>query len=48
LANKVKGCVVNISTAQVLEGNTLMPFMGSASPFGDFFGPNLPKEFFGS
>jgi S1-C subfamily serine protease len=48
LANKVKGSVVNISTTQVVEGNPLMPFMGPGSPFGDFFGPNLPKEFFGS
>jgi len=31
-----------------MEGNPLMPFMGLGSPFGDFFGPNLPKEFFGN
>jgi len=48
LADKVKGSVVNISTTQVVEGNPLMPFMGPGSPFGDFFGPNLPKEFFGN
>jgi serine protease Do len=48
LADKVKISVVNISTTQVVEGNPLMPFMGPGSPFGDFFGPNLPKEFFGN
>jgi serine protease Do len=48
LADKVKGCVVNISTTQVVEGNPLMPFMGPGSPFGNFFGPNRPKEFFGN
>jgi serine protease Do len=39
---------VNISTTQVVEGNPLMPFMGPGSPFGDFFGHNLPKGFFGN
>ena len=48
LADQVKGSVVNISTTQVVEGNPLMPFMGPGSPFGDFFGHNLPKEFFGN
>ncbi|MGD8723907.1 MAG: Do family serine endopeptidase, partial [Desulfobacterales bacterium] len=48
LADNVKGSVVNISTTQVVKGNPLMPFMGPDSPFGDFFGPNLPKEFFGN
>jgi serine protease Do len=48
LADKVKGAVVNISTTQVVEENPLMPFLGPGSPFGDFFGPNLPKEFFGN
>jgi serine protease Do len=48
LADKVKGSVVNISTTQVVEGNPLMPFIGPGSPFGDFFGHNLPKEFFGN
>jgi serine protease Do len=48
LADKVKGSVVNISTTQVVEGNPLMPFLGPGSPFGGFFGPNLPKEFFGN
>jgi serine protease Do len=47
LADKVKESVVNISTTQVVEGNPLMPFMGPGSPFGDFFGHNIPKEFFG-
>jgi serine protease Do len=47
LADKVKESVVNISTTQVVEGNPLMPFMGPGSPFGDFFGRNIPKEFFG-
>ena len=48
LADKVKGSVVNISTTQVVEGNPLLPFMGPGSPFGDFFGHNIPKEFFGN
>jgi serine protease Do len=48
LADTVKGSVVNISTTQVVEGNPLMPFMGPGSPFGDFFGHNIPKEFFGN
>ena len=48
LADKVKRSVVNISTTQVVEGNPLMPFLGPDSPFGDFFGPNFPKEFFGN
>jgi serine protease Do len=47
LADKVKESVVNISTTQVVEGNPLMPFMGPGSPFGDFFGHNIPKKFFG-
>ena len=48
LADKVKGSVVNIFTTQVVEGNPLLPFMGPGSPFGDFFGHNMPKEFFGN
>ncbi len=48
LADKVKESVVNISTTQVVEGNPLVPFLGPNSPFGNFFGPNLPKEFFGN
>jgi serine protease Do len=48
LADKVKDSVVNISTTQEVEGNPLIPFMGPGSPFGDFFGHNLPKEFFGN
>jgi serine protease Do len=48
LADKVKESVVNISTTQVVEGNPLMPFLGPGSPFGDFFGHNLPKKFFGN
>jgi serine protease Do len=47
LADKVKESVVNISTTQVVEGNPLMPFTGPGSPFGDFFGHNIPKKFFG-
>ena len=47
LVDKVKGAVVNISTTQVVEGQSLSPFMGPGSPFGDFFGPNSPKGFFG-
>jgi serine protease Do len=46
LADKVKGSVVNISTTQEVEGNPLMPFLGPNSPFGQFFGHNLPKKFF--
>ena len=48
LANQVKGAVVNISTTQVVEGKPLTPFVGPGSPFGDFFGHNMPKEFFGN
>ena len=48
LADMVKGPVVNISTTQVVEGNPLMPFLGPNSPFGNFFGHNPPKEFFGN
>jgi serine protease Do len=48
LTDEVKSAVVNISTTQVVEGNPLLPFLGPGSPFGDFFGPNLPKEFFGN
>jgi serine protease Do len=48
LADKVKGAVVNISTTQEVEGNPLMPFLGPESPFGEFFGHKLPKEFFGN
>jgi serine protease Do len=48
LADRVKGSVVNIFTTQVVEGNPLMPFFGPDSPFGEFFGHNLPKEFFGN
>jgi serine protease Do len=48
LADKVKGSVVNIFTTQVVEGNPLMPFMGPGSPFGNFFGHQLPKKFFGN
>jgi len=48
LVDKVKGSVVNIATTQEVEGNPLMPFLGPDSPFGGFFGPNLPKEFFGN
>jgi len=48
LADRVKGSVVNVFTTQVVEGNPLMPFMAPNSPFGEFFGHNLPKEFFGN
>jgi serine protease Do len=48
LVDKVKDSVVNISTTQVVEGaNPLLPFMGPGSPFGNYFGPNSPKGFFG-
>lgn len=48
LAQKVEGAVVNISTTQVVEGNPLMPYLGPNSPFGNFFGHNLPKNYFGN
>jgi serine protease Do len=46
LADKVKDSVVNIATTQEVEGNPLVPFLGQGSPFGDFFGKNMPKRFF--
>jgi len=48
LVDEVKDAVVNISTTQVVEGNPLTPFLGPGSPFGEFFGHNQPKEFFGN
>ena len=46
LADKVKDSVVNIATTQEVEGNPLVPFLGQGSPFGDFFGKDMPKRFF--
>lgn len=48
LADKVKESVVNISTTQVVEGNPMVPFLGPGSPFGDFFGKDFSKRFFGN
>jgi serine protease Do len=48
LVDKVKNAVVNISTTQVVKGNPLEPFLGPGSPFGEFFGHNQPKRFFGN
>ncbi len=48
LADKVKDSVVNISTTQVVEGNPMVPFLGPGSPFGDFFGKDFSKRFFGN
>jgi serine protease Do len=48
LVDEVKDAVVNISTTQVVKGNPLSPFLGPGSPFGEFFGHNQPKEFFGN
>jgi len=48
LVDEVKDAVVNISTTQVVKGNPLEPFLGPDSPFGEFFGHNLPKGFYGN
>jgi len=48
LVNEVKEAVVNISTTQVVKGQPLSPFLGPGSPFGEFFGHNMPKGFFGN
>jgi serine protease Do len=48
LVDEVKDAVVNISTTQVVKGQPLSPFLGPGSPFGEFFGHNGPKGFFGN
>jgi len=48
LAEKVKHSVVNISTTQVIKGSPLQPFFGPNAPFGDFFGRDFFKHFFGN
>jgi serine protease Do len=45
LVDQVKESVVNISTTQIVEGN---PLFGPGSPFGDFFGNDFYKHFFGN
>jgi serine protease Do len=48
LAEKVKHSVVNISTTQVIKGSPLQPFFGPNEPFGEFFGRDFFKHFFGN
>jgi serine protease Do len=48
LAEEVKHSVVNISTTQVIKGSPLQPFFGPNQPFGDFFGGDFFKHFFGN
>jgi serine protease Do len=48
LAEEVKHSVVNISTTQVIKGSPLQPFFGPNAPFGDFFGRDFFKHFFGN
>jgi serine protease Do len=48
LAEKVKHSVVNISTTQVIKRSPLQPFFGPNEPFGDFFGRDFFKHFFGN
>jgi len=48
LAEEVKHSVVNISTTQVIKGSPLQPFFGPNEPFGDFFGGDFFKHFFGN
>ena len=43
LADAVKHSVVNVSTTQVVKGQQGMPFFGPNSPFGEFFGRNMPQ-----
>ena len=47
LADAVKHSVVNISTTQVVKGSPLQPFSGPNAPFGNFFGDDFFKHFFG-
>jgi len=48
LADNVKHSVVNISTTQVIKGSPLQPFVGPNAPFGNFFGDDFFKHFFGN
>jgi serine protease Do len=48
LAEEVKHSVVNISTTQVIKRSPLQPFFGPNQPFGDFFGRDFFKHFFGN
>ncbi len=48
LAEEVKHSVVNISTTQVIKGSPLQPFFGPNAPFGEFFGRDFFKHFFGN
>lgn len=48
LADEVKHSVVNISTTQVVKGSPLQPFSGPNAPFGEFFGDDFFKHFFGN
>jgi serine protease Do len=48
LADQVKHSVVNISTTQVVKGSPLQPFIGPDAPFGEFFGDDFFKHFFGN
>jgi serine protease Do len=48
LADAVKHSVVNISTTQVAKGSPLQPFFGPNAPFGEFFGDDFFKHFFGN
>jgi serine protease Do len=47
LADAVKHSVVNISTTQVVKGSPVQPFSGPNAPFGNFFGDDFFKHFFG-
>ncbi len=47
LVEKVKHCVVNLFTTQVVKTNPLEPFFGPEGPFRDFFGEEFFKRFFG-
>jgi serine protease Do len=48
LAEEVKHSVVNISTTQVIKGSPPQPFFGPNVPFGEFFGRDFFKHFFGN
>ena len=48
LADAVKHSVVNISTTQVVKRSPLQPFVGPNAPFGQFFGDDFFKHFFGN
>jgi serine protease Do len=47
LADEVKHAVVNISTTQVIKGESLQPFAGGDPRFREFFGDDFFKRFFG-